>query len=62
MREVIREIDRLEHDLKVYQTGDIYSGAASTPEAQTVQVAACKTQLAAANKELRKLNKELLGG
>ena len=61
MREVIQETDRLEHELRVYQTGDVYYGAEPTPEAQAAQVTTCKKQLAAANRQLRKLNKELLG-
>jgi len=39
----------------------VYYGAEPTPEAQAAQVTTCKKQLAAANRQLRKLNKELLG-
>ena len=61
MREVIQEIDSLERSIRLMKEDGAYYGEQVTEEQKAEQVASTEKQLSKAKRELRKLNKELLG-
>ena len=61
MREVIQQIDALERSIKFMKEGGAYYGEQVTEEQKAEQITSTGKQLSKAKKELRKLNKELLG-
>lgn len=61
MREVIQEIDSLERSSRALKEGGHFYGEEPTSEQVTETIASTNKQLNQAKRELRKLNKELLG-
>jgi len=61
MREVIQEIDRLEREINNLRQGVFYYDPHPTPDQVNEQIIVASKHLATAKRELRKLNKQLLG-